>query len=103
MITAHIDWFNRMLTVAIQLYFRQGCEYTSIEEVGPPADGWLEDMTGRQEITFNERTAIMLALMPHICPQALDIFFCTEQGFRPSIHRIRRLERSVARRFPAYR
>lgn len=81
MITAHIDWFNRMLTVAIQLYFRQGCEYTSIEEVGPPADGWLEDMTGRQEITFNERTAIMLALMPHICPQALDIFFVQNKDF----------------------
>lgn len=81
MITAHIDWFNRMLTVAIQLYFRQGCEYTSIEEVRPPADGWLEDMTGRQEITFNERTAIMLALMPHICPQALDIFFVQNKDF----------------------
>lgn len=81
MITAHIDWFNRMLTVAIQLYFRQGCEYASIEEVRPPADGWLEDMTGRQEITFSERSAIMLALMPHICPQALDIFFVQNKDF----------------------
>lgn len=74
MMTAHIDWFDRILTVAMQLYFRQGCEYTSIEEVTPPDDGWLEDMTGRQEITFGERAAIMLALMPHIRPQALDIF-----------------------------
>lgn len=79
--TAHIDWFNRILTVAIQLYFRQGCEYTTIEEVTPPADGWLEDMTGRQEITFGERAAIMLALMPHICPQALDIFFVQNKDF----------------------
>lgn len=81
MMTAHIDWFNRILTVAIQLYFRQGCEYTTIEEVTPPADGWLEDMTGRQEITFGERAAIMLALMPHICPQALDIFFVQNKDF----------------------
>lgn len=79
--TAHIDWFNRILTVAIQLYFRQGCEYTSIEKVTPPADGWLEDMTSRQEITFGERAAIMLALMPHICPQALDIFFVQNKDF----------------------
>lgn len=78
---AHINWFNRILTVAIQLYFRQGCEYTTIEEVTPPADGWLEDMTGRQEITFGERAAIMLALMPHICPQALDIFFVQNKDF----------------------
>lgn len=79
--TAHVDWFNRILTVAIQLYFRQGCEYASIEEVAPPADGWLEDMTGRQEITFGERAAIMLSLMPHICPQALDIFFVQNKDF----------------------
>lgn len=81
MMTAHIDWFDRILTVAMQLYFRQGCEYTSIEEVTPPDDGWLEDMTGRQEITFGERTAIMLALMPHIRPQALDIFFAKNKDF----------------------
>lgn len=81
MMTAHVDWFNRILTVAIQLYFRQGCEYASIEEVAPPADGWLEDMTGRQEITFGERAAIMLSLMPHICPQALDIFFVQNKDF----------------------
>lgn len=81
MITAHIDWFNRILTVAIQLYFRQGCEYASIEEVRPPADDWLEDMTGRQEIAFSERAAIILSLMPHICPQALDIFFVQNKDF----------------------
>lgn len=47
----------------------------------PPADGWLEGMTGRQEITFNERVIIMLALMPHTCPQALDIFFVQNKNF----------------------
>lgn len=81
MMTAHIEWFERMLTTAIQLYFQQGCEYASIEEVTPPADGWLEGMTGRQEITFNERVIIMLALMPHTCPQALDIFFVQNKNF----------------------
>lgn len=81
MLTAHINWFNRMLATAIQLYFRQGCEYSTIEEVTPPADRWLEGMTGRQEITFNERVIIMLALMPHICPQALDIFFVQNKDF----------------------
>ncbi|WP_044269809.1 ATP-binding protein [Bacteroides timonensis] len=79
--TAHIDWFGTMLTTAIQLYFQQGSEYFSIEEVTPPADGWLESMTGRQEITFNERVVIMLALMPHTSPQALDIFFVQNKNF----------------------
>lgn len=70
----HIEWFNRVLTTAIQLYFRQGCEYSSIEEVCPPSDDWLERMTGQHDIRFEERVVVMLALMPHICPQALDIF-----------------------------
>lgn len=81
MMTAHIDWFGRVLTVAIQLYFRQGCEYSSIGEVTPPADGWMENMTGQRDITFNERVVIMLALMPHTCPQSLDIFFVQNKDF----------------------
>lgn len=81
MMTAHIDWFGRVLTVAIQLYFRQGCEYSSIGEVAPPADGWMESMTGQRDITFNERVVIMLALMPHTCPQSLDIFFVQNKDF----------------------
>lgn len=77
----HILWFGNMLATAIQLYFKQGCEYASIEDVTPPADGWLERMAGRQEIAFNERVVIMLALMPHTCPQALDIFFVQNKNF----------------------
>nr|DAV21620.1 MAG TPA: ATPase [Caudoviricetes sp.] len=81
MMTAHIGWFGRVLTTAIQLYFQQGCDYSSIEEVTPPADGWLESVTGRQEITFGERVVIMLALMPHTCPQGLDILFVQNKDF----------------------
>lgn len=79
--TAHIDWFNRMLTTAIQLYFQQECEYSSIEEIVPPDDGWLEEVTGQQDISFNDCVIIMLALMPHTCPQALDIFFVQNKNF----------------------
>jgi len=81
MMTAHIDWFDRMLTTAIQLYFQQECEYSSLEEVTPPSDGWLEEVTGRGEISFDERVIIMLALMPHTHPQALDIFFVQNKNF----------------------
>lgn len=81
MLTAHIEWFNQMLTTALQLYFQQGCEYSSIEEVTPPDDGWLEKVTGRQDITFSERVVVMLALMPHTSPQSLDIFFVQNKNF----------------------
>lgn len=81
MIEAHIEWFDNVLATALQLYFHQDSEYTSIEEVMPFNDGWLEGLTGRQEITFYERVLIMLALMPHIRPQALDIFFVLNKNF----------------------
>ena len=77
----YIAWFNQVLTVAIQLYFQQDCEYTSLEKIPPPANGWMEKKTGVQQITFQERTVVMLALMPHICPQILDIFFVQNKNF----------------------
>ena len=77
----HINWFGRVKDVAIQLYFRQGCEYASVEEVTPPKDGWLEGMTGQRDISFNDRVIILLALMPHVCPQMLDIFFVQNKDF----------------------
>ena len=102
--TAHIEWFNQMLTTALQLYFQQGCEYSSIEEVTPPDDGWLEEVTGRQDISFSERVVVMLALMPHTSPQSVPRHLLRpEQELRPPVHRVWRLERIVTRRFPAHR
>lgn len=77
----HIEWFNSVLTVAIQLYFHQDCKCSSIQDVVPPDSGWLENAVGKKDISFDERVAIMLALMPHICPQALDIFFAQNKDF----------------------
>lgn len=81
MMREHIEWFNRVLATAIQLYFRQGCELESIEQVRPPQDGWLEQATGQDDIPFAERVTVMLALMPHVCPRALDIFFVQNKDF----------------------
>lgn len=77
----YIAWFNQVLAVAIQLYFEQECEYTSLAEVKPPVNRWMEEKTGVQQITFQERTVVMLALMPHVCPQVLDIFFVQNKNF----------------------
>lgn len=76
-----IRWFDQTLTASIQLYFRQQCEYSSPEEIHPPADGWLERVSQHEEVTFSERIVIMLALMPHVCPQILDIFFVQNKNF----------------------
>lgn len=77
----HIGWFHTVVAVAIRLYFQQECQYTSIEEVAPPEDGWLEKILRRDEVSFQERVIVMLALMPHLCPQLLDIFFVQNNDF----------------------
>ena len=77
----YIFWFNQVLTVAISLYFHQESEYTSLEEVKLPTNGWLEKVTAVQNMTFDEQVTTMLTLMPHVCPQILDILFVQNTSY----------------------
>ena len=54
---------------------QQGFENASVSQLGLPSGKWLEELTDRKDISFDERVVVMLALMPHIKPQALDTFF----------------------------
>ena len=72
----HIDWFEAVLHVTIGVYFQQqGFENASVGQLRFPSSKWLEEATKHSDITFEERVIVMLALMPHIKPQALDTFF----------------------------
>lgn len=72
----HIEWFEALLHVTIGVYFhQQGFENTSVSQLRLPSSKWLEEATKHSDITFEERVIVMLALMPHIKPQALDTFF----------------------------
>ena len=72
----HIEWFEAVLHVTIGVYFQQqGFENASVGQIRPPSSEWLEEATKHSDITFEERVIVMLALMPHIKPQALDTFF----------------------------
>lgn len=72
----HIEWFEAVLHVTIGVYFhQQGFENASVGQLRLPSSKWLEESTKHSDITFEERVIVMLALMPHIKPQALDTFF----------------------------
>lgn len=72
----HIEWFEAVLHVTIGVYFhQQGFENASVGQLRLPSSKWLEEATKHSDITFEERVIVMLALMPHIKPQALDTFF----------------------------
>lgn len=77
------EWFQQVLDTAIRLYFRQECDVASLCEVPPPESPRWQVMTGREpeQITFEEKVVLMLALMPHLYPQALDIFFVNNKNF----------------------
>lgn len=79
----YIEWFQQVLDVAIRLYFRQECPVSTVYEIGPPEGNELELLVGLglHPFSFDEQVIVMLALMPHLCPQALDILFVNNKNF----------------------
>ena len=71
-----IDWFQRVLDVSIRLYFRQECDLSSVYDIPLPKAGplWKALLPEQVDPTFDEWMVLMLALMPHLSPQVLDIF-----------------------------
>ncbi len=78
-LTQEIQWFQQVLQIRIALYFQQPCDYQNIYQVPPP--DLTHDQSDYAQIVqqfgfgFEERLVLMLALMPHVRPQALDQFF----------------------------
>lgn len=84
-----LAWFARVLDTRIKLHFDTDSEADSIFEIEPPD---LGDSTSpyahfvrHYDISFAERIVVMLALIPHIHPQMLDVLWSrneqTGRGF----------------------
>lgn len=72
-------WFEAVLGARVSLHFCQSCEVTDVRDLAPPnlrgdasAYAVLVDECG---LGFDERLVLILALMPHLRPQALDSLF----------------------------
>lgn len=65
--------FNIFLHAAFSLYFKQESEYKSLREIPMPENELASLLT--QQLLWEEQVVLLLALMPHIQPQALDLFF----------------------------
>ncbi|MEP4093023.1 ATP-binding protein [Reichenbachiella sp.] len=74
-----LEWFARLLETRMALYFEKECSYQSIYEVSPPefaAESSLyAGFLDHYSITFEQRVALVLTLIPHVKPQLLDLFF----------------------------
>ena len=73
--TCYMTYFQRLLHTSVALYFQQQCNYSDIGVIPLPDDRELLKFIDREQLTFEERVVLLLVLMPHLCPQLLDIFF----------------------------
>lgn len=78
-----IAWFQQVLDIAIRLYFKQESPYSSIYEIPVPAGGerWRGLFPAGVKPSPAEQLVLMLALMPHLAPGVLDIFFVHNKNF----------------------
>ena len=74
-----IDWFSRVLEAAIKLYFEQDREHDDVREITPPDlkqdESEYARLAKQHAMDFNERMVLVLATIPHVRPQMLDLLF----------------------------
>jgi hypothetical protein len=84
-----LDWFADVLDTRLKLYFRKPCAVASVFEIAPPdlheSPSPYARFVSHYEWTFIERIVVLLALIPLIRPQLLDVLWskneATERGF----------------------
>ncbi len=80
-----IDWFSRVLDSRIRLYFEQECDVDDIHEIAAPDLSQDESEYARiikeNAMSFDERIVFVLAMIPHVKPQALDTLFIRNKNF----------------------
>ena len=69
------SYFEKYLHTALSKFLGQESEYTHIQDIPLPDSDWLSSLVDGQEMTFEEQIVLLLALMPHISPETLDLFF----------------------------
>lgn len=73
-----LAWFGRLLDARFKLYFGPETPLQDLGEITPPDLAASTSAYARflqhYEPTFAERTALVLALVPHVRPQLLDVF-----------------------------
>jgi AAA+ superfamily predicted ATPase len=80
-----LAWFNQVLEARIGIYFQNDPTVGSIDALPPPSvDGdssYFASLVENYGMSADERMVLLLALIPHIRPQALDTFFMPNKNF----------------------
>ena len=82
---AELEWFNRVLETVIKIYFEQGSKHADIKEILPPDISQdksdYAQLMQQHGMGFDERIILILALIPHLRPQLLDLLFIRNKNF----------------------
>lgn len=75
---AELNWFRQILRTRSQLNSKSECKYTDIIEVKPPefngSPSSYAQFVKKYELSFEERFLLILAMVPHLKPELLDVF-----------------------------
>ena len=78
-----LAWFTRVLDARMKRYFAP--DDTESPELMPPdlsaSDSPYAAFVAHYELSFSERLTVILALVPHIRPRLLDVFYVKNKNF----------------------
>ncbi|MXV49678.1 AAA family ATPase [Pedobacter sp. HMF7647] len=74
-----INWFEKVLQTRLKLHYGEETDFESINQILPPDYSDRESVYFEfirfYQLTSSERLVLILAMLPHIFPQILDVFF----------------------------
>ena len=74
-----INWFGKVLQARLKNHYGEEADVESIYTIAPPEliskESVFTEFIRFYKLSFSERLILILALLPHISPQLLDVFF----------------------------
>ena len=82
---ADLVWFSRLLDARFKPYLKPDSPDLERADLTPPdlsgSDSPYATIVTHYDLSFEERTALVLSLVPHIRPQLLDVFFTKNKTY----------------------
>lgn len=83
-IHAELEWFRKILKTRSRLNAREESEYSDVYEINPPvfngSDSAYAGFIKKHELGYEERFMLILAMVPHIKPELLDLFLAKNKN-----------------------
>ncbi len=80
-----LSWLSLIIQTRLELYFHQETPHQSIYELTPPKiepkEGSYANFIQQHKLNFEERLLLILALVPHIKPEVLDILLTKNKDY----------------------